>query len=201
MLEFMPMRKIARWSREIVCSEKIDGTNSSVFISDDGSEFLCGSRNRWITPEKDNFGFAAWAMDHKAELMNLGPGHHFGEWWGSGIQRGYGLPQGEKRWSLFNVQRWCLHGETPKQLPTDRPDVTKPQEVLPACVGLVPVLWRGNMNDFDADAMIKHLKAHGSYAARFLNPEGIVICHVAGNVLFKKTIEGDEKPKGKKETV
>jgi len=28
---------------------------------------------------------------------------------GSGIQRGYGLPKGEKRFSLFNTRRWALY--------------------------------------------------------------------------------------------
>lgn len=37
----------------------------------------------------------------------------------------------------------------------------------------------------------------GSYAAPgFKNPEGIVIYHTAAKTLFKKTIVGNEKPKG-----
>lgn len=30
-----------------------------------------------------------------------------------------------------------------------------------------------------------------------MKPEGIVVFHVAGGYLFKKTIEKDEEPKGK----
>jgi len=30
-----------------------------------------------------------------------------------------------------------------------------------------------------------------------MNPEGVVVYHVAGNVGFKKTIDNDEQPKGK----
>jgi hypothetical protein len=41
------------------------------------------------------------------------------------------------------------------------------------------------------------LNLTGSFAAPgFNNPEGIVIYHTAGNLLFKKTFEGDEKGKG-----
>ncbi len=31
----------------------------------------------------------------------------------------------------------------------------------------------------------------------FMNPEGIVIYHIAGNLLFKKTLVHDDAPKGK----
>lgn len=70
--EFVPFPKMARLSREIIVTEKIDGTNGQIYIGEDG-EFLIGSRTRWITPEMDNHGFARWATDHKDELMQLGP--------------------------------------------------------------------------------------------------------------------------------
>jgi len=45
-------------------------------------------------------------------------------------------------------------------------------------------------------AKLQQLKMHGSYASPgFMNPEGIVIYHKAGNLMFKKTIEKDEEPK------
>jgi hypothetical protein len=102
--EFIEFPKMARFAREIIVTEKIDGTNAQVWISDDGTDIRAGSRNRWLTYSEDNFGFAKWVMDHRDELLTLGPGRHFGEWWGSGIQRRYGLD--EKRFSLFNVSRW-----------------------------------------------------------------------------------------------
>jgi len=195
--EFREFPKIARYSREVIVTEKIDGTNACVFIGEDG-EFLTGSRNRWITPEADNHGFSRWAHEHKDELMTLGPGRHFGEWWGSGIQRGYGLANGDKRLSLFNVLRWCLHGATPAQIPMADPRVVKTQDILPACVGLVPVLWRGKFDDLNVEALIEELAMAGSRAAPgFMKPEGVVIFHIAGNIGFKKTIEKDGEPKSK----
>lgn len=105
-------------------TEKIDGTNASVYIGEDGT-VCAASRSRWITPEDDNFGFAKWVKEHEEELkVGLGPGHHFGEWWGHGIQRGYNQPKGVRHFSLFNVGRWIA------------PDVT-----LPECVETVPLLW------------------------------------------------------------
>lgn len=190
---FQEFPKMARWSREIVVTEKIDGTNAQIFIGEDGS-FQTGSRTRWVTPEDDNFGFSAWAHAHKDQLMQLGPGRHFGEWWGAGIQRKYGLT--EKRFSLFNTLRWCLHGAEPQVIPSADPRIVKLQQPLPECVGLVPVLYQGLMDEFCAVDQVERLRAAGSVAAPgFMDPEGIVIFHIAAGVGFKKTVKKDEAPK------
>jgi len=195
MSDFVGLQKIARYSRKVIVTEKIDGTNAQIFIGDDG-EFLTGSRTRWITPDKDNHGFSRWAHDHKDELMQLGLGRHFGEWWGSGIQRGYGLSKGEKRFSLFNVTRWCLYGSEPKEILTGDPRISEMQQVLPECIGLVPILFECNMDDLNVSQVMAMLAEHGSYAAPcFMKPEGIVIYHTAGNFMMKKTFEKDEKGK------
>lgn len=194
-VEFKEFPKIARLSREVLITEKLDGTNAQVYITDDG-QMLFGSRSRFITPEQDNYGFARWATEHRDELMTLGSGRHFGEWWGQGIQRNYGLK--EKRFSLFNVERWCLHWQTPIPIPTSDPRVTKIQGVLPPCVGLVPMLHRGQFSTAMADVIMEELREHGSRAAPgFMQPEGIIVFHIAGNVSFKKTITKDEEPKSK----
>jgi hypothetical protein len=194
---FQEFPKMARFSRECIITEKIDGTNAQLLITDDG-DLIVGSRTRWITPQSDNHGFAAWAYAHKEELLRLGPGRHFGEWWGSGIQRGYGLKNGDKRLSLFNVSRWCLHGQEPQPIPSADPRSVKMQEVLPEIVGLVPVLWRGafdHVSHVTAD-VLRDLREHGSFAVRdYMKPEGIVIFHVAGNFGLKKTLEKDDTPK------
>ena len=193
-MKFEPMEKIARLSREVIVTEKIDGTNASVYIEPvptetqllvdmpwvahfDGFRIAAGSRTRWldISSKGDNFGFAKWVEANAEELALLGPGQHFGEWWGQGIQRGYG--QDRKRFSLFNVHRW---GES-----------------RPACCDVVPVLWTGN---FDTDAInnvVNQLRGRGSSAAPgFMNPEGVVVYHTAAKTLFKKTLEKDDQPKG-----
>lgn len=178
MIDFKEFSKIPRWSRDIIITEKIDGTNASVFIGEDGT-FLTGSRTRWITPEDDNYGFAKWAQTNKEELLKLGPGHHFGEWWGNGINRGYGVK--EKRFSLFNVSRW-----------TD-------DAVRPECCEVVPMVFGPLPNcDRNVEMALSYLSAVGSFAAPgWLSPEGIVIFHVAANQLFKKTLFKDEEHKGK----
>lgn len=166
---------MARLTRECIITEKLDGTNAQIVITEDG-DYRVGSRTRWITPENDNFGFAGWVKEHEEEILNLGPGRHFGEWWGRGIQRGYGLT--ERRFSLFNVSRW------------DNDD-------RPGCCSVVPTLYRGDFDTQVANQTIADLASGGSVAAPgFMNPEGIIVFHVAGNLGFKKTIKDDEKPKG-----
>lgn len=173
MTDFQDFPKMARLSRRILISEKIDGTNAQVFIGEDGM-MRFGSRTRWITPEDDNYGFARWATAHADELRELGPGRHFGEWWGQGIQRGYGLT--EKRFSLFNVQRWA--------------------ESRPACCHVVPVLFDGIWSGHEPEKYIQALRDHGSMAAPgWARPEGVVVYHVAAGVGFKKTLDKDEMSK------
>lgn len=175
MSDFQDFPKMARWSRDVVITEKIDGTNAQVFISDDG-EFKTGSRTRWITPEDDNYGFSRWAHANKDKLLKLGPGRHFGEWWGQGVQRNYSMT--EKRFSLFNVSRWTA-------------------ETLPACCHAVPILYQGPMSPGLMEKYIRHLSEQGSIAAPgFMDPEGVVLFHIAAGVGFKKTIKKDEAPKG-----
>lgn len=185
MSEFEEFPKIARLSRGCVITEKIDGTNAQIHITDEG-RVLAGSRNRYVTPAADNFGFAAWVDAHVDELQQLGPGRHFGEWWGSGIQRGYGLPKGEKRFSLFNVARWADERDREK-FPQNRPE----------CCHVVPVLYAGPFDTSVIASTLYELGVKGSAAAPgFYRPEGVVVWHEAARVLFKKTLEKDEEPKG-----
>ncbi len=175
-IPYVEFNKIPRWSREVVVTEKIDGTNALIYIDDLGQNIYAGSRTKWISYDDDNKGFAKWVQENREELMKLGPGNHFGEWWGQGIGAGYGLK--EKRFSLFNVGRWGN------------------DETRPKCCHVVPELWRGNMNELKTDQLIEMLRQNGSKAAPgFMKPEGIIIYCTAGGQIFKKTLDNDESPK------
>lgn len=192
---FVEFHKIARLSRECVISEKIDGSNGIISISEDG-KMLVGSRTRWITPENDNYGFAKWAMSNQEELLKLGPGRHFGEWWGNGCQRGYNLTKGEKRFSLFNTIRWCAWNAEPQQITMADPRIIKFQEQAPTCCYLVPVLYSGIFTTEAVESALEDLRANGSKASPgFAFPEGVVAWHTAANCGFKKTLEKDDIPK------
>lgn len=194
---FREFNKIPRLMRDIIVTEKIDGTNAQVYIVDkadpDSLEFgptlvtaetdaylmLAGSRTRYIKPGDDNFGFATWVKANADSLWALGPGRHFGEWWGSGIQRGYGLAKGERHWSLFNVSKWSD--------PASRP----------SCCGVVPTLYTGIFDMAHIDECLARLNAEGSMAAPGFKPaEGIVVYHTALGGYFKRTILNDATPKG-----
>ncbi len=203
---FKEFPKLFRFSREIVITEKIDGTNASIFIQNEALEehkdqpdviaisscgnytMRAGSRTKWINTKDDNYGFANWAQRNSDELFKLGEGHHFGEWWGSGIQRSYGLQKGEKRFSLFNTSRWKLDS-------FDEPGYQQP----PKCCHIVPILWKGMMNTTEVDRVLAELVVSGSIASPgFMKPEGIVVFHTAANQAFKKTIDKDDKHKFEK---
>lgn len=172
-MEFKGFPKIARLNREIIVTEKIDGTNAQITITDDG-EFWVGSRTRFINPETDNFGFARWAYENKEELLKLGVGSHYGEWWGQGIRRNYGLK--EKRFSLFNVARW--------------------NDERPECCGVVPILYQGKFSTDEINKCIENLRINGSMAQPgFMNPEGVIVYHTASRTSFKATLKNDEIPK------
>lgn len=146
--EFKAWPKIPRWQNEnYVITEKIDGTNGCIVITEHGDVFA-QSRSKILNETKagDNFGFCKWVNGNRGDLLKLGAGYHFGEWWGQGIQRNYGLL--ERRFSLFNI--WHTS--------------------IPECVGKVPVVER------TLDKAIARIKEIGSIAVPgFMNAEGLVM--------------------------
>lgn len=183
---FVGWGKTPRWNRDIVITEKIDGTNAVVLMDGDGKLVRVGSKNRWITPTKngDNHRFAEYVWDNRYMFELLGPGHHFGEWWGQGIQRGYGLT--ENRFSLFNAHRWNIAG-------------------VPDGLFVVPTLYVGpistNIDKITDMDMVRcctdDLRDHGSIAASgYMNPEGLVVYNTASGHRYKVTLENDQYHKG-----
>lgn len=204
-VRFEEFQKIPRMNREVIVTEKIDGTNATVFIR--LSCNACGgvytsqtpnappdsccprpepgaisvhaaSRNKWIDESDDNHGFARWVADHTEELKALGPGTHRGEWHGPGINRAhYGLPKGEKRFYLFNTSRWT--SKTPP----------------PSCCGVVPVLYRGQFDTGVINSLVEDLHTNGSRAYPGQPAEGVVVYHIAANQFFKVTCNRDYEHK------
>lgn len=228
-MQFQKFNKIPRLSRDIIITEKINGSNAQIYIcnfnniyeafagdyqnqdtyakdfvkqfslycSSNGLHVFAGSRNRWLdtSSKGDNFGFAKWAQTNAEELIELGEGRFYGEWFGKGIQVGYGLD--EKRFALFNVGKWHNYrGE--KRLISINPKTKEEKYIIPApkCCHVVPILYNGIFDTSKINDVITDLKINGSYAVPgFMKPEGICIYHKASGQLFKKTILNDEKPK------
>jgi hypothetical protein len=206
-MEFQAWPKTARLFRDVVITEKIDGTNAAIIITQEtyldheraGTHFQtlatvpswweltddpdgaplfeynvwAQSRTRLITPENDNHGFARWVRDNAETLVrDLGPGRHFGEWWGPGIQRKYGLDH--KRFSLFNTAKW---GQAKFETPN---------------MDSVPVLYNGVFSESAVSTVSEHLKTFGSAASPgFMNPEGVCVFHTQSRKVYKYTLDGD----------
>lgn len=216
MPDFESFGKIPRLSRDIVVTEKIDGTNGQILIreiamtdfwsdgckrvltSDENGlprayEIFVGSRKRWITPADDNYGFADWVYSNAYDLLDvLGEGRHYGEWWGRGIQRNYGMS--DRRFSLFNTKRWVF-GEMME-------NSTFSNMFHNVGLDIVPILYSGPFSTEKIEWVLDELRLTGSYAAPgFDNPEGVIVYHSAANMYFKKTIHKDEAPKSQESRV
>lgn len=190
-ISFTEWPKTTRLFRDITITEKLDGTNSAIRIERmdqiegadpiavvDGLGIWAQSRKRLIVPGDDNFGFARWVHDNAEELVTLfDTGIHFGEWWGQGIQRNYGLT--EKRFSLFNTA--AHEGIAEKtELPID----------------IAPVLYEGLFDQEEIAEALRVLRDEGSVAVPgFMDPEGICIFHSQTRQVQKVTLDNNDAGK------
>ena len=212
MITFEAWPKISRLSRaNTTITEKIDGTNGAVIIQpvdiespmfiadtpskviqfgDDWFEVAAQSRKRIIEPGDDNYGFARWVWDNAKELADLlGVGRHFGEWWGQGIQRGYGMDR--KVFSLFNYHRFS-------KIAQERHDWRNRANTIN--MSTVPLLDVGKFSDVSIKKAIDSLRENGSFASaewgsNFPKPEGVVIYHSELKGSLKAFLENDDVPK------
>lgn len=213
-MEFQAWGKTPRLNKDAIYTEKIDGTNACVvieavdpavdvnevtkvmdwdtsqildYVLEAGAWYQIGaqSRTRMLTRKEDNFGFAKWVQENSVDLVKvLGVGTHFGEWWGHGIQRGYSLDKGDRRFSLFNTRRWS-QGNDPWGL-----------DKVPG-LGMVPILSVEPFSTDEARNSVEFLREKGSQAAPgFMRPEGVCVFHVAAQTVFKTFLENDQIPKG-----
>lgn len=175
--EFKPFKKMPRLYKTVSVSEKIDGTNASLLV-EGGKVVAAGSRTRWLTTGNDNFGFCNWVTTNKdlLDALELKDGHHFGEWWGLGIQRGYN--QFGRFFSFFNPL--ILNGES--------------FLIGGVCVNTVPVMYHGVFSDYQITTAMRNLAVYGSQAAPgYMKPEGIVVYHEQYGDMFKVTFEDNHK--------
>lgn len=172
MAEFVAWPKIKRITQfdpmHITITEKMDGTNGAIII-ENGKLIGAQSRNRLIGKRwgfEDNMGFGQWVSDHEEELVQLGDGHHYGEWCGPKIQGNrHGLEH--KIFYLFNVSRWT----------EDRPE----------CCGVVPLLFEGHYTKELADEILNQLVLERGY-----EPEGIMMYFYAFDKYLKHTLHNTE---------
>lgn len=164
--------QISKVLGNVTVTEKIDGTNACLVFDADGNMFA-QSRNRVITPASDNQGFARWAYRYQEELFHiLGEGRHFGEWWGKGIGRKYGMEHNV--FSLFNVGRFYKTGPDGLDSMSTRAQGTSIFDQVSA----VPHLFTGEYGSDAMKAAVTDLQDNNSKAAAqhgidFADPEGV----------------------------
>ena len=204
-----------------VISEKVDGTNSLIEINEvfpvgepKEIQVRFGSRNRYITFNNDNAGFANFFRHYEARFKDVAadiilkelevsgetltecqeqyPLRIYGEWFGSGIQRGYGLK--DKFFMPFST----FYAE--KLIEYQVPNIIKPN-----------IMYTGKFSQEIADICMQTLTNGSLVIPEFKRPEGIVIHFPKYNLRLKQTFEGskweqnipkaehDKKPKLQKE--
>lgn len=163
----------------------------------DAKAYVIGaqSRKRMMEPAvlggSDNAGFASWVLDNSVELVDLlGPGRHFGEWWGQGIQRAYGMDR--KVFSLFNYFRFS-------KIAQERHDWRNRARGINMTT--VPLISVGKFSDTNIKDALDLLRVNGSFASAewgfpFDRPEGVIIRHADLGGNLKAFIENDDIPKG-----
>ena len=96
---------------------KLHGTNAGVQITPEG-KVAAQKRTQIITPKSDNAGFAAWVEKNREYFTALKSPENitlFGEWCGSGIQKGVALTQIKRKiFAVFAMQYGGVDGKIAK---------------------------------------------------------------------------------------
>ena len=174
-VEFTPWPKINRLkSMAVTVTYKVDGTNAAVHIRD-GKLVACQSRNKFITPEQDNMGFANWAYSNADVLSHLGDGIHFGEWACPNIQKNPHKLE-KKKFFLFNAHRYedLMEDEDRRKI------------LIAADIEVVPVLYNGEYDE----AVIRDIMTH--HAEIDEGFEGVIIYFHDFRTYMKRTVRCPE---------
>ena len=130
---------------------KLDGANSCLQLptsTTNGKKVIAQSRNRIITVDDDNMGFAKWAVERydyflkiRERANDLGVTDHiavFGEYCGKGIQKRTAISQIDKKiFAVFAVQIGVLDA----QLETDPAKIS---QIVPEDRDIYVIPWEGD---------------------------------------------------------
>lgn len=212
--DFKAWPKTPRLANELMhITEKIDGSNACIVIlpfdpaydvfeasqnftlvtvAGEDYKVAAQSKGRYLFDEKgkDNFNFARWVQENIIELVRtLGYGRHYGEWWGSGIQRGYGLVNGERRFSLFDTRRWGHQSEGYESIVNSK--------VIN--IDVVPELYHGAVDLAQINEILRILDMDGSQVVEsYQKAEGVIVNFALSRVSYKAFIDDDGRPKSLK---
>jgi hypothetical protein len=166
-MDFRQFPTIRNYTGTCIITEKIDGTNACIGVED--GLILAGSRNRWLNPAQDNFGFAAWVAANEFNLTALPNGRWYGEWWGAGIQRRYNKK--EKYFTPFSDKFIDYASATMTN-------------IYP-----LPVIYAGRYSDEVLYETLMRLEATGSRLDANTPSEGVVVYFSKDRSGFKAKLE------------
>ena len=205
---------------EFIGTVKLHGTNASVVFNPDMT-YVFQSREREITVESDNAGFAMWGERNIDDLREIflsvleddfesdmpSKVVIFGEWCGGSIQKGVALNQIPKMFVIFNITLIDDQGNRTELTPEQIQSVVHRTEEI-RCIYDYPT-WKINIDFNDPSAVQNQLvdltiaveeecpvgKAHGVSGIG----EGIVWWNVERNLKFK--VKGEKHSASKVKTL
>lgn len=218
--QFKSWGSTPRFHKGLHITEKINGTNAGVsvqgfskgegkfdpvngrFVEGETMDYVvrAQSRKRLITPDSDNFGFAAWVWENAEGLANLlGFGYHYGEWYGEGIQKNPLAVQG-RRWALFNTWHWGSKPNLERLQAANIPGLTlvpvlhDEQRDGPADYKTIPNLLVDLEWGSKADGYMTLPNAH-KMDFHVEGPEGIIVWQRETQQRYKILLREDDKHK------
>lgn len=218
---FKPFQKIPRLNRDIVISEKIDGTNGTVIIDDHRSEQLCSEPPKGVAyvPYEEEMNIEQHAEFSKEELKigraigtyivraasknricvpGMDDNFGFAAWVmenAGDLAHALGAGQFSGEWYGHGIGRGYGLQKGDRRFAFFNPTLD-----VPECAEIAPVLYQGARllpsGECAVNFYIRKLSYSGSEAVRgWKQPEGVVIYHTAAGNYFKVTIEADNQHK------
>ena len=212
-VEFEAWPKTPRLNRDIVITEKIDGTNSAIQIIKltEENSFEVDEDLRQFTNDTDNAKVTAfyfvdgeqYAVIAQSRNRIITPGKGTDNAGFAGWVRvngpslvadlGEGIHYGE--WWGQSIQHG--YGMDRKVFSLFNTHHWGAANFKTENLRVVPVLYAGPFSQNEINKVLEDLNKFGSYARAFHpKPEGIIIYHTAAKQVFKVLCENDEIPKG-----
>ncbi|MCX4241494.1 RNA ligase family protein [Paraliomyxa miuraensis] len=168
---------------------KVDGTNAAIHALPGG--FAAQSRTRLLTPDDDNYGFAAWVhanAEWSAGLhARLGRAVIFGEWCGRGIQKRTAISKVERNvLAVFAVQLYPALGDPEREAARLLVEPERLRALLPEHPDVFVLPWHGEPTELDfsdperlrvqaeqIDALVADVEATDPWVAEIFGLEGL----------------------------
>lgn len=214
MIEFRAWPKTPRLNRDMIVTEKIDGTNAAVIVHKldglDGFAFdpllhLNGEAvthdgvSKHVMVGDDRFLVAAQSRKRIISPGKTTDNAGFARWVRDNAQGlaetlGEGYHYGEW-WGAQNARKALDQGEQRLSLFNVNRYADADLSAVPG-LDTVPVLYEGPFSQDRVQLIVQELREFGSKAHPGVPAEGVIVFHKAAGHVYKVLCENDELPKG-----